>query len=450
MEKNNPMATEKISRLMITFAVPAVLSMLVDAVYNIADQIFIGHGVGYLGITATTVAVPFITIMLAVSTMLGIGSSVYISMKMGKNENDDAERMLGTAFILAVIAGTLLMITGLVFLRPIAYAFGATEASLPYVLDYTSIILIGAPFSMIAVTLSSIARSDGSPVYVMICFLSCSILDLIANGVYIFGFGWGVKGAAISTVTSQILNALLMILYFRNKGKLRLRIRNLLPAPPMCRLIASFGIPACTIQIAEALFQVVMNNSLRTYGTNVISSDIALGTIGIVIKVSSILISVCVGIAIGIQPLLGYNKGAGLNGRVRELYRRAVLTATAVAVTGWLICELFPAPILGIFGLNDPAYLSFAVRSMRIFMLAMFSVGFQVITANYFLAVGQPLKSLVLVILRPVLLMIPLLCILPQIWGLDGILYASAAAGLIAPLIMTVVIKNEFKVTIGG
>lgn len=298
---------------------------------------------------------------------------------------------------------------------------------------------------MLAVTLSSMARSDGSPVFVMGCFLTGSIIDLISNPIYIFVLGWGVKGAALSTVISQILTALVLTFYFLKKGKLRLKIKNILPVSTMLSKIVAFGVPACAIQIGETLVQIILNNSLRTYGANSVGSELAQSTIGIILRVGSVMISVCVGIAIGIQPLLGFNKGAGLGDRVKQIYERAAMIGTVVSVIGWLLCVLFPAPILGIFGLNEPEYIEFAIRSLRICFLGMFTVGFQVITANFFLAIGQSIKSLVLSVLRPVLITIPLIWILPRIWGLDGILYANAAAGFITPAIMAVFIVREFR-----
>lgn len=443
--RENLLATEKTGKLIIKFAIPAVLSMLVDAIYNIADQIFIGHGVGYIGIAATTVAVPLVTIVLAISTMLGIGGSVFTSMRMGENKSGDAEKMLGTVFTLSAAIGIVLSVTCFVFIEPIVYLLGATDVSLPYVLDYMRIIVIGIPFSILAVTMSSMVRAVGNPIFVMIVFVIGSVIDLVSNPIYIFVLGWGVKGAAISTVTSQILTSLVFTLYFCKKGTIRLRLENILPSASMFGQMLMFGIPACVIQIGEAVSQIVLNNALIKQGVGNVGSAVALSTVGIVLRVGSIIISICVGIAIGIQPVLGFNKGAGLVKRVKEIYKRAVLLGTAVSVIGWLCCELFPAQILGIFGMNEPEYVSFGIKSMRISLSGFFTVGFQIITANYFLAVGKPLQSLILSILRPVLLTLPFVWVFSQIWGLDGILYAVAAACLIAPIITAVFITWDFR-----
>lgn len=436
MQENNPLATAPISKLFMQFAIPAVLSMLVDALYNMVDQIFIGQGVGYLGIAATTVTFPFVTIILSIATLLGIGGSVYTSMSMGAGKNKEAEKTLGTVFTLAAIIGIIFTILCLVFLKPMVYAFGATEASLPYVLDYASIILLGAPFSMATISLSSMARADGNPILAMGCFLAGAILNLILDPIYIFVLGWGVKGAAIATVTSQILSAAILVFYFVKKGRIRLKICNLCPALPICGQVMMFGLPACMIQIAATVLQIELNKALVQYGTQSISSETALSAVGIVLRISSVVISICVGIAIGMQPIIGFNKGAGLDHRVKETFQKAVGIATVVSVIGWLACELFPVGILRLFGMNEPVYLEFAVRCMRIFLFGMFAAGFQVVSSQYYLATGQAIKAMLLSVLRPLLLMIPLIRIFSHIWALDGILYASPTADILTTLIV--------------
>ena len=445
MQENNPLATAPISKLLMQFAIPSVLSMLVDALYNMVDQIFIGRGVGYLGIAATTVTFPFVTIMLSIATLLGIGGSVYTSMSMGEGKNKEAEKTLGTVFTLAVIIGSLFTVLCLVFLKPMVYAFGATEASLPYVLDYSSIILLGAPFTMLTISLSSMARAAGSPILAMGCFLAGAILNLILDPIYIFVLGWGVKGAAIATVTSQILSAVILVVYFLKKGHIRLKLRNLCPAPPICGRVIMFGLPACMIQLASTILQIELNKALVRYGTQSISSETALSAVGIVLRISSVVVSICVGIAIGMQPIIGFNKGAGLEHRVKETFKKAVCAATVVSVIGWLACELFPVGILQLFGMNEAVYLEFAVRCMRIFLFGMIAAGFQVVSAQYYLATGQAIKAMFLSVLRPLLLMIPLIYIFSRIWALDGILYSSPAADILTTLIVAVLVCYDMR-----
>ena len=444
-QEKNPLATVPISKLLMQFAIPSVLSMLVDALYNMVDQIFIGQGVGYLGIAATTVTFPFVTIILSIATLLGIGGSVYTSMSMGAGENKEAEKTLGTVFALAAAIGILFTVLCLVYLKPMAYAFGATEASLPYVLDYASIILLGAPFSMVAISLSSMARADGSPILAMGCFLAGAILNLILDPIYIFVLGWGVKGAAIATVSSQILSAVILAIYFLKKSRIRLKLRNLCPAPPTCAHVVMFGLPACMIQVAATVLQIELNKALVRCGTQSISSETALSAVGIVLRISSVVISICVGVAIGMQPIIGFNKGAGLDYRVKETFQKAIGIATVVSILGWAACELFPAGILQLFGMNEPVYLEFAVRCMRIFLFGMAAAGFQVVSAQYYLATGQAVKAMLLSVLRPLLLMLPFIHIFSRAWGLDGILYASPAADLLTTLVVALFIWHDMR-----
>lgn len=442
----NPLAAAPIGRLLAQFAIPSVLSMLVDALYNVVDQIFIGQGVGYLGIAATTVTFPFVTILLSVATLLGIGGSVYTAMSMGAGGREEAEKTLGAVFTLSVGVGILFTVVCLAFLRPLALAFGATEGaggSLPYVLDYAPIILLGAPFSVAAVALSSIARADGSPVLAMGCFLAGAILNLILDPIYLFVLGWGVRGAAIATVTSQVLSAGILLVYFLKKGRIRLRRKYLRPALPVCGQVVMFGLPACMIQIAAAILQIELNKTVVRFGAGAVSGEAALSAVGIVLRISTIVVSICVGIGVGIQPIIGFNQGAGLDHRVKETVRSAVGAATAVSVLGWLGCVLFPARILGLFGVDSPAYLEFGVRCMRVFLLGMPVAGFQVVTAQYYLATGQAVKALLLSVLRPLLLMIPLIHVFSRVWGMDGILYASPTADYLTALIVVLLLCRD-------
>lgn len=443
--EGNPLADAPIGRLLLRFAVPSVLSMLIDALYNMADQIFIARGVGYLGIAATTVTFPFITILLAAATLLGIGGCVYTSISMGAGKNEEAEKTLGTVFTLSAVIGVLFTTVCLTFLKPLVLSFGATDISLPYVLDYAPIILVGAPFSMTAIVLSSMARADGSPVLAMVCLLAGASLNLILDPIYIFILGWGVKGAAIATITSQILSSVILVIHFIRKGRIRLKRRNLLPSLPVCGQITALGLPACMIQAASALLQIELNKALVRYGTQSLSSEEILSAVGIVLRVNSVVVAVCVGIALGMQPIIGFNRGAGLDKRVKETFRKAVGAATVISLIGWIGCEVFPAGLLRVFGISAPAYMEFGIRCMRIFLFGMAAAGFQIVTSQYYLASGQAMKAMLLSVLRPLLLMIPLIHILSRFLGLNGVLFASPAADLLSSLAAALMLLNDIK-----
>lgn len=302
-------------------------------------------------------------------------------------------------------------------------------------LDYAPIILLGAPFSMAAIALSSMARADGSPILAMGCFLVGAVINLILDPIYIFVFNWGVKGAAIATVTSQIMSAVILLVYFLKKGHIRLRRKNICPTLPICGQIFAFGLPACMIQVAAAILQIELNKAVVGCKMAGVGSEAALSSLGIVLRISSVVVSICVGIALGMQPIIGFNKGAGFEHRVKETYKKTVGAATVVSVIGWLICELFPAEILQIFGMNEPASMAFGIKCMRIFLSGLVFAGFQVVSAQYYLAAGQAVKAMLLSILRPLLLMVPLIYIFSGIWGMDGILYAGPTADILTALI---------------
>jgi len=443
----NPLGYKPIGQLLMQFALPAIIAMLVNSIYNIVDQIFIGQGIGYLGNAATTISFPIVTIILAVSTLLGAGGSAYAAIKLGEKKEEEAERTLGTVTVLTLAASAVVVAAGFIFLDPMLRLFGATDNTMVYAIEYTSILLIGTPFNMLGVVLSNMARTDGSPSIAMYAMLAGAFLNTILDPVYIFILHWGVTGAAIATITSQIISAVVLVMYFVKKGKnMRYHKSILRIDPEICRLVIPLGISSGITQIASTILQVVMNNSLVYYGNQTaVGGDVALSAMGIVNKISMILVSICLGIGIGSQPIFGFNKGANQPKRVRKTFLVAAASATSVAVIGWLVCQLFPGAILSLFGTEDPQFNLFAERCLRIYMLGIFAAGFQVVSTSYFQSTGQPLKASILSMLRQLLLLIPLILILPLHFGLSGILYAGPAADIISALVVSQFIIYELR-----
>lgn len=445
-QAGNPLGYAPIGKLLRKFALPAVISMLVNAVYNIVDQIFIGQGVGYLGNAATTVAFPVVTIILAVSTLLGAGGSAYAAIKLGEKREEEAEKTLGNLFTLLMGSGIVVMILGLIFLDPMLRLFGATDNIMEYSRQYTSILLLGAPFNMLGIGFSNMARTDGNPSLSMYSILVGAILNTILDPIYIFVFHWGVVGAAIATITSQIISAVVLMVYFLKKGTMRLKWKNLRLDRGICQAVMSLGISSGITQIASTILQIVLNNSLVFYGEQTtVGGDVALSAMGIVSKISMILVSICVGIGIGSQPILGFNKGAGNLERIRQTYLRAISIATLVSVAGCLMCQIFPNQILMLFGNADSNFTDFAVKCLRIYMIGVFTSGFQVVSTSYFQATGQPLKASILSMLRQLLILIPMVLILPLFFGLDGILYAGPVADLSSAVVVVFLAGHELK-----
>ena len=442
----NPLGYQPIGRLLMKFAIPSVVSMLVNAVYNIVDQIFIGQGVGYLGNAATTVSFPIVTIILAVGTMLGAGGSAYAAIKLGEKNEAEAERTLGNMFVLLTAIGLVLTIVGLVFLDPILKIFGATPNNMMYARDYASIILIGTVFNLLGIGLSNMARCDGSPNVAMYSMITGALLNCILDPTYIFIFGWGVKGAAIATITSQIISTIILIYYFTKKGSMRLRFVNMKLKPSICKMAFSLGISSCITQLSSTVLQIVLNNSLVYYGNlTSVTGDVALSAMGIVMKISQIIVSICIGIGIGAQPILGFNKGANQPKRIKKTYKLASTIATSVTTIGWAMFMLIPHIILMLFGTADENFTDFAIKAMRVYDLGVFCAGFQITSTSYFQATGQPMKASILSSLRQLILLIPLILILPTQFGLDGILMAGPIADITSAIIVFFFIHHEMK-----
>lgn len=446
-EQKNPLGYEPITKLLLKFALPSVISMLVNSIYNIVDQIFIGRGVGYLGNAATTVSFPIVTIVLAISTLLGAGGSAFSAIKLGEKNEKEAEKTLGNIFSILIILGIIMAVLGLIYLEQILILFGATENIMEYCKQYASIILIGTPFSMLSVGLSNMSRTDGNPKLSMYSMIIGAALNTILDPIYIFIFHWGVTGAAIATITSQAISSVILIHYFVKKGNMRLKKENIFNINPyICSKVLALGVSSCITQIATTILQITLNNSLVYYGNlSSVGGDVALSAMGIVLKVSMIIISICIGIGIGAQPILGFNKGAKQYKRIKSTYIKAVTMATIAAFTGWAMCLFIPDIILSIFGNADEVFTNFGIKCMQIFMSGVFCAGFQIVSTSYFQATGQPLKASILSLLRQILLLIPLIYVLPKYIGLDGILYAGPIADIMAALIVGIFIIFEMR-----
>ena len=446
MEGENPLGVRPVKGLLFSFSIPAIISCLVNSVYNIVDQIFIGQGVGYLGNAATTIAFPLMTIIMAFATLIGSGGSAYAALRLGEGRKREALLTLNNLLVIAIGLGILLAATGLIFLKPILTLFGATETTMPYAIDYTSIVLIGVPFSMVSIALSSMARTDGHPRMSMYGILIGAALNTVLDPIYIFVLGWGVKGAAIATITAQFVSTVVLCYYFLRKGNMRFTRRYMKPVGRVWYKIFSLGISSGITSLVACIMQVVMNNSLVYYGNQTeITGDVALSAMGIVMKIAMILASVCIGFGIGAQPILGFNLGAKKYARVRHTYLLAVSIATGSILIGWAVCQLAPHLVLSLFGKENQTFTDFAVRCLRIYLGGIFCAGFQIVSTNYFQATGQPLKASLLSMLRQLILLIPLLLILPLFFGLNGLLYAGPCADIGSAVIVALFILPEMR-----
>ena len=444
--ENNEFGTEKIGKLMMRFAIPAVISMIVNSLYNIVDQIFIGWGVGYLGNAATNVVFPFVILSMGVAFMIGDGAASYFSLKLGEGRMKAVQSSLGNALIMSSVAGVSFMILGLLFLQPIFQLLGATAAVMPYALSYGRIIMFGMPFACVGMALSAIIRADGSPNFTMVSMLTGAILNTILDPVFIFVFGWGVEGAALATVIGQFASFVLNIYYLKRFKTFKVTKEFLKPNGHTMKRIVALGTASFIGQFAATVVMTLVNNMLVHYGgLSVYGPEIPLAAVGIVLKVSQIMLGVVIGLAVGAQPILGYNYGARNYARVKETYKKTMVMSIAVMTVAFVVFQFAPHLLVGLFGTGEPLYNEFAVKCFRIFMAACILIGFNDITGIYFQAVGKSLQSTVVSLARQILFFVPILVVLPMFMGLEGILYSGPIADVISFLLTSFLMYREMK-----
>ena len=428
-QEQNPLGTAPVGGLIGKFAIPAIISMLVSALYNIVDQIFIGQGVGMLGNAATNVAFPVTTIATALALLLGIGGASNYNLEMGAGREKKASSIAGTALSTLVITGVILAVAVLLFLRPLLSLFGATTDVMPYAVDYLGITAVGLPFYALSIGGNHIVRADRSPTYSMTCVLTGAIINTILDPLFIFGFGWGIKGAAWATVIGQVVSGILVIIYFGKFRKMYLEMSMLKPSSECLKAIISLGMASCINQIAMAIVQIVLNNILRYYGgLSVYGSDIPIACVGVISKVNQVFMAICIGISQGCQPIWGFNYGAKKYDRVRLAYRYSMIACTAIATVFFLCFQLFPHQIVSIFGTGSDLYFQFAEHYLKIFMFMTFANGIQPMSSGFFTSIGKAKLGIVMSLTRQVLFLLPLIVVFSLIMGIDGVMYAGPIA----------------------
>ncbi len=428
-QEQNPLGAAPVGGLILKFAIPAIISMLVSAMYNIVDQIFIGQGVGMLGNAATNVAFPVTTIATALALLLGIGGASNYNLEMGAGREQRASSIAGTALSTLVITGAVLALVVLLFLRSLLGLFGATTDVMPYAVDYLGITAVGLPFYVLSIGGNHIVRADRSPTYSMTCVLTGAVINTILDPLFIFGFGWGIKGAAWATVIGQVVSGILVIIYFGKFRKMYLETGMLKPSAECLKAIVSLGMASCINQIAMAIVQIVMNNILRYYGgLSVYGSDIPIACVGVISKVNQVFMAICIGISQGCQPIWGFNYGAKKYDRVRLAYRYSMIACTAIATVFFLCFQLFPHQIVSIFGTGSDLYFQFAERYLKIFMFMTFANGIQPMSSGFFTSIGKAKLGIVMSLTRQVLFLLPLIVVFSLIMGIDGVMYAGPIA----------------------
>ena len=444
MQAENPLGTAPVGGLIRKFAIPAIISMLVSAMYNIVDQIFIGQGVGMLGNAATNVAFPVTTIATAMALLLGIGGASNYNLEMGAGREKKASSIAGTALSSLAISGAVLCVIVVLFLKPLLTLFGATKDVMPYAADYTGITALGLPFYILSVGGNHVVRADRSPTYSMACVTAGAVINTILDPLFIFGFGWGIKGAAWATVIGQVVSGILVVVYFWKFRKMYLEKSMLKPRLHYLKAITALGLASCINQIAMALVQIVLNNILRYYGAaSIYGSDIPIACVGVISKVNQVFMAICIGISQGCQPIWGFNYGAEKYSRVRQTYRYSVTACTVIA-TGFFLCfQLFPHQIVGVFGTGSDLYFQFAERYLKIYMFMTFANGIQPMSSGFFTSIGKAKLGVVMSLTRQVIFLLPLIVIFPLFMGIDGVMYAGPIADAAAFALAIIFARRE-------
>lgn len=442
----NYIENEKLSKLIMKFSIPCVLAMVVNALYSIVDQIFIGQGVGYIGNAATNITFPLVVLALGFSLLLGDGAAAFYSIKLGEKNKEEGAKAIGNAIILMVLLGLIFLIVGYIFMEKLLWSFGATSTNISIALDYMRIILIGFPFMILAAGLNSIIRADGSPEYSMLAMILGAIVNIVLNPIFIFHFAMGVKGSAIATIIGQILSCIISLMYIKKFKNIKFKREYLKLDVKVSKTIMLFGVSSLITQVAVTVIIIVSNNMLKNYGAqSIYGSDIPISTIGIVMKVNELLLGVVIGIAIGGQPILGYNYGAKNFTRVKDTYFMLIKIATVVSIIGFIIFQFFTQSIINLFGQNNALYNEFALKSFKIFLMLCMFIGFELTTCVFFQAIGKPAKAMILTLCKQTFFIVPLMIILPKFLGVLGVLYAGPSAEILSVIVTGILITSELK-----
>jgi putative MATE family efflux protein len=440
MDRASQLGQKSIPRLLFSFSLPAIVGMLAQALYAIIDRIFVGQAVGNHGIAGITVSFPFMLILLACGMLVGFGAAALVSIRLGEQRREEAERVLGNAAVLLVGLSLLVTVPGLWCLDSLLTRFGASPEVLPFARDYLWIIVLGGVFQIVGFGLNAVIRGEGNPKIAMLTLLIGVALNVLLAWVFIFRCGWGMQGAALATVLSQAVSAAWVVAYFLSgRSLLRLRAQHLRLQKDVCAAILSIGAPMFCMQLAASVVQSLLNHQLHRYG-----GDLAIAVMGAIWSVVMVIAMPMFGINQGAQPIIGYNYGARKFERVKKALQTAVLGASAIACAGFLLAMLFPAHVIRLFG-NDPDLIALGTHAMRL-SLSMFPiVGFQIVSASYFQAVGRPRAAVLLMLSRQVLLLIPAVLILPRFLGLNGVWAAMPAADFASSLLTGYCLLRELR-----
>ena len=446
-QSNRFLGEGKISKLLLKFSIPCILSLLISALYNIVDQIFIGNSeLGYLGNAATSVVFPITIIAMAFAWCFGDGAAAFMSIRQGNKNTKDVDRAVGNCLLASLAASLLFMLVCFLAMNPILYAFGASEQTITLARNYFIIILAAVPVFMLMNTCAAIIRADGSPLTSMLIMLAGAVTNIILDPVFIFVFKWGIEGAAYATIIGQGVSFVTAAAYFFKTKTFKLKLNSFAPNFRLLGDTVKLGLSTFITQMAIVAISLACNIMLSKHGAaSKYGADIPIAVIGIVMKVFTIVINIVVGIILGAQPILGYNYGAGRYDRVKETYKLVTVAVVIICAAATLIFELFPGGVARIFGAGGALYTEFAEKTFRIFLMFVLFTCVIKMTSIFFQAVGHPAKAAIVSLGRDIVCFVPLVLILPNLMGIEGALWAAPIADVIGMALTAALIIVFFK-----
>lgn len=446
-ENNKFLGQEKVSKLLLKFSIPCILSLLISSLYNIVDQIFIGNSdLGYLGNAATTVVFPITIIAVAFAWCFGDGSAAFLSLCQGRKDTKDVHKAVGNSILFTFIISIIFVIVGFLFMDKILYLFGASDASIKLARSYFTIILSAIPIYMLGNMMIAVIRADGSPGFSMASTLVGAIINIILDPIFIFKLNMGIEGAAWATIIGQIASFIIALIYYFRSKTFRLSLNSFKVNTRLFSNVIKLGISTFITQMSIVVISLVCNIMLAKYGSqSKYGADIPIAVIGISMKVFTIVINIVVGLILGAQPILGYNYGAKKFDRVKETFRKVLFVTIIVGIISTLIFELAPSVVIKMFGTESELYMEFATMTFRIFLMFIIFTCTIKMSSIFFQAVGQPLKSSVISLTRDIVCFVPLVIILPNFMDIEGILWAAPMADFIGIIITIILIVNFFR-----
>ena len=440
----NPMGTQPIKKLLMQLAIPAMIANVVNALYNIVDQIFIGQGVGYLGNAATNIAFPITTICLALGLMTGVGAASNFNLELGRKKVEKARRIAGTAVVQLIVMGIAVCVLVQIFLAPLMQLFGATNQIFDYAMEYSRITAYGIPFFLFSTGFNPLVRSDGRATFSMMAIIAGAVLNTVLDPIFIFVFQMGIAGAAWATVISQMVSALLLFAYIPKFRSVKFQWEDFIPHMKQVEAIAALGLTSFIFQISALIVQIVSNNLLKTYGAmSIYGSEIPIAVGGIVSKVFVIFIALIIGMTQGVQPIVGYNYGAKYYERVRQTIFLALKIGFGLSFVTWAVFEIFPLQIIQLFGNGNDLYFEFGIRYMRYFMLFTLINGITILITTFFPAIGKAKTGAFLSLARQLLILLPMMLLMTYLFGVEGMMFATPVSDVISLVLCLFFFKRE-------